>query len=80
MNTFTYKNILCNGTSFDDYVQVAYQQIDNDVDVSVDIDTTDAEEEIDRLNKELVQFKSVPESVLKLLHKTLDEMSGGHTM
>ncbi|MGK4144509.1 hypothetical protein AB0X56_04380 [Weissella paramesenteroides] len=89
MNTFMYKSFLFNGTSFDDYVQVTYQPIDNDVDVSVDVDTTDAEEEITRLNRELVQArldlaleqsKSISESALKQLHETLDEMSGGHTM
>ncbi|MDF8366182.1 RagB/SusD family nutrient uptake outer membrane protein [Weissella paramesenteroides] len=84
MNTFMYKSFLFNGTSFDDYVRVTYQpvhkKINSDLTTSIKLDTTDAEEEIDRLNKELVQFKSVPESVLKLLHKTLDEMSGGHTM
>lgn len=80
MSTFMYKSFLYNGTSFDDYVRVTYQPVDNDADVSVDVDITDTEEKIARLNEELVQFKSVPESVLKLLHKTLDEMSGGHTM
>lgn len=58
MNTFMYKSFLFNGTSFDDYVRVTYQPIDNDVDVSVDIDTTDADEEIARLNKELIQTRA----------------------
>jgi hypothetical protein len=58
MNTFMYKSFLFNGTSFDDYVQVTYQPIDNDVDVSVDVDTTDADEEIARLNKELIQTRA----------------------
>lgn len=89
MNTFMYKSFLFNGTPFDDYVQVTYQPIDNDVYVSVDVDTTDAEEEITRLNRELVQArldlaleqsKSISESALKQLHETLDEMTGGHTM
>lgn len=58
MNTFMYKSFLFNGTSFDDYVRVTYQPIDNDVDVSVDVDTTDADEEIAQLNKELIQARA----------------------
>lgn len=91
MDCDMYRRLLYSGASFDDFDRVTYKPVvdDEDTTVSVDVDTTDVEEEIARLNRELIQArldlvveqaKAVPESILKQLHKTLDEMSGGHTM
>lgn len=84
MNADTYLNIERSNTFFDDYVQVAYQLIDNDVDVSVDVDITDAEEEISKLRVELAQAQldatiawanTISDLALRQLHDMSDEIT-----
>lgn len=62
MNADTYLNIERSNTFFDDYVQVAYQpvhkKINSNITTSIELDTTDADEEIAQLNKELIQARA----------------------
>ncbi|WP_431060947.1 hypothetical protein [Weissella paramesenteroides] len=60
MDCDMYRRLLYSAASFDDFDKVTYKPVvdDEDITTSIELDTTDADEEIARLNKELIQTRA----------------------
>lgn len=78
MDCDMYRRLLYSAASFDDFDKVTYKPVvdDEDITTSIELDTTDADEEIARLNKELIQTRAdlileQSKTIKELMHEAL---------